>query len=81
MQTKSQRKLQPARGQPERKRHEEKVDAAVDMSFPASDAPTPGRPTGTEPPARPVDRKAPIISKEQIEAAAKGSRTPKQTRK
>jgi hypothetical protein len=49
---------------------EEKLDASVDMTFPASDAPAPGRTTGTEPPARPTDRKAPIITKEQIEAAA-----------
>ena len=40
------------------------------MTFPASDAPAPGHTTGTEPPARPIDRKAPIITREQIEAAA-----------
>jgi hypothetical protein len=74
------RKPQPARSHPERKGREDKVDAAIDMTFPASDAPTPGPATGTEPPARPVDRKAPIITKEQIEAAAKGSRTSKRSR-
>jgi hypothetical protein len=72
MQQSERRKPQPGPSHPERKRREEKIDAAVDMTFPASDAPTPGRATGTEPPARPVDRKAPIITKEQIEAAASG---------
>jgi hypothetical protein len=60
----------PAPPRSARKRREEKLDASVDMTFPASDAPASGRTTGTEPPARPTDRKAPIITKEQIEAAA-----------
>lgn len=30
-----------------------KVDKAVDLSFPASDATAHGKPTSTEPPARP----------------------------
>jgi hypothetical protein len=38
----------------------------------ASDATAHGKATGTEPPARPVDRKAPIITKEQIEPARRG---------
>lgn len=49
-----------------------KVDAAGDMSFPASDAPAHGKPTGTEPAAKPTDRKAPKISREDIERAQKG---------
>jgi hypothetical protein len=48
------------------------VDKAVDMTFPASDAPAHGNATGTEPPARPVDRKAPAITKDQIERAQRG---------
>jgi len=60
----------PAPPRSGRKSREEKLDASVDMTFPASDAPAPGHTTGTEPPARPIDRKAPIITKEQIEAAA-----------
>ena len=60
----------PAPPRSGRKSREEKLDASVDMTFPASDAPAPGHATGTEPPARPTDRKAPIITKEQIEAAA-----------
>ena len=45
---------------------EEKHDDAVDMTFPASDATAHGKPTSTEEPCRPVDRKAPIITREQI---------------
>jgi len=52
---------------------DKKVDKAVDMSFPASDAPARGKATGTEPPARPVDRHAPAITKEEIEQARRGA--------
>jgi hypothetical protein len=51
---------------------EQKVDDAVEMTFPASDPTAPGSATGTEPAARPVSRKAPVISKEDIERAARG---------
>jgi hypothetical protein len=51
---------------------EKKVDKAVDMSFPASDATAHGKPTSTEPPARPINRKAPRITREQIEQAQRG---------
>ena len=51
------------------KQDERKLDKAVEMTFPASDAPARGEPTGTEPPRRPADRKAPRITREQIEAA------------
>lgn len=54
------------------KRKDRKIDQAVDMSFPASDAPAHGKATGTEPPHRPTDRKAPHITKEQIEQARRG---------
>jgi hypothetical protein len=50
---------------------ERNVDDAVEMTFPASDPTAPGRSTGTEPASRPIDRQAPIISKEDIERAAK----------
>jgi hypothetical protein len=49
---------------------QKKVDNSLDQTFPASDPPASKRITGTEPPARPVSRQAPRISKEQIEAAA-----------
>jgi hypothetical protein len=49
-----------------------KVDKAVDMTFPASDAPALGHATGTEPPRRPTDRKAPHVTKQQIEQAQRG---------
>jgi len=50
-----------------------KVDEAADMTFPASDPAATGKPTSTEPPRRPKDRKAPVISKEDIEQAQRGS--------
>jgi hypothetical protein len=69
MPEKQKSKVAPTRRRPGSR--EEKLDASVDMTFPASDVPAPGHATGNEPPARPPDRKAPIITKEQIEAAAK----------
>jgi hypothetical protein len=55
------------------KNKQKKLDKAVDMTFPASDPVANGKSTGTEPPKRPADRKAPIISKEEIERARRGS--------
>ena len=52
-----------------KKSKEKKIDKAVDMTFPASDPPARGKATGTEPPKRPVDRKAPVITKEEIDQA------------
>jgi len=49
-----------------------KHDEAVDMTFPASDPVAHGKPTGTEKPRRPVDRKAPVITREEIEQAQRG---------
>jgi hypothetical protein len=49
-----------------------KHDRAVDMTFPASDPVAQGKPTGTEKPRRPVDRKAPVITREKIEQARRG---------
>jgi hypothetical protein len=51
---------------------DEKHDKAVDMTFPASDPTAHGKPTGTEEPGRPADRKAPVITREQIEQARRG---------
>jgi len=45
------------------------LDKAVDMTFPASDPPATGSATSTEPAKRPVDRKPPVITREQVEAA------------
>lgn len=56
----------------DKKTTEKRVDKAVDMTFPASDATAHGTPTGTEEPCRPADRKAPVITKKQIEQAARG---------
>jgi hypothetical protein len=57
---------------PSNKRKDKKVDKAGDMTFPASDPTTHGKPTGNEPSQRPADRKAPAITKEQIEQAQRG---------
>ncbi len=46
-----------------------KVDEAIKGSFPASDPPASGKATSTEPPARPVNRKASIIRREDVESA------------
>ena len=51
---------------------QDKHDRAVDMTFPASDPVAHGEPTGTEKPRRPVDRRAPLITREQIEQAQRG---------
>ena len=47
-------------------------DKAVDMTFPASDPVAHGKPTAHEKPRRPVGRKAPLITREQIEQAQRG---------
>jgi hypothetical protein len=49
---------------------EKKIDRALDMTFPASDPPLFGDATGTEKPARPVGRRAPVVRKDDVEAAA-----------
>jgi hypothetical protein len=54
------------------KHKEKKVDKAVDMTFPASDATAHGGATATEPAARPADRQAPHITQEQIDQAQRG---------
>ena len=51
---------------------DKKLDQAVEKTFPASDPVTVGKPTGTEPPKRSMDRKPPVITKEQVEAAERG---------
>jgi hypothetical protein len=57
---------------PTKKTKEKKIDKSVDMTFPASDPPAPGKATGTEPPKRPVDREAPTITRDEIEQAQRG---------
>ncbi len=51
---------------------EQKLDKAIERTFPAGDPPATGKPTSTEPAARPKDRKPPLISKEEIEHAQQG---------
>jgi hypothetical protein len=55
-----------------KRKKDAEVDRSVDMTFPASDAPASGQTTGTEAPKGPVDRKSPVITKEQIEQAQRG---------
>ena len=56
----------------DRRNKERKLDEAVELTFPASDPIAPGAATATEPPARPLDRQAPLIRKEDIEQAQRG---------
>jgi hypothetical protein len=52
-------------------RLEAELDTALAQTFPASDPVSVGRCTSTEPPARPIDRKAPRL---EIEDMPKGRR-------
>jgi hypothetical protein len=51
-----------------------RLDEALGETFPASDPIAVGHSTGTEPPARPTDRKAPVIDLEDVHAAARRKR-------
>jgi hypothetical protein len=53
--------------------NDRQVDKAIAMTFPASDPVSAGETTSTEPPRRPTDRKSPVISREEIEHARRGS--------
>jgi hypothetical protein len=53
--------------------NDRQVDKAVAMTFPASDPIAAGETTSTEPPKRPTDRKPPVIRREEIEHARRGS--------
>jgi hypothetical protein len=57
---------------PGKEKKDKKVDRAGDMTFPASDPTVHGKPTGNEPSRRPADRKAPIITKDDIDRAQRG---------
>jgi len=47
------------------------LDRALEMTFPASDPVALGQPTSTEAPGRPIDRQAPLISREDVERASR----------
>jgi hypothetical protein len=57
-----------------RQQTKRRLDAALDLAlaqtFPASDPVAIGRATATEAPARPVDRKPPVIEPSDVAAAA-----------
>jgi hypothetical protein len=61
------------KGGEDRKRHrDDRIDEALQETFPASDSTAVGEATGTEPVERPKDRLPPIISDEEIERARRG---------
>ncbi len=49
------------------------LDDALGDTFPASDPVAVGHSTSTEPPARPTDRKAPVIDLDDVAAARRKS--------
>jgi hypothetical protein len=51
------------------------LDEALVDTFPASDPVAVGRFTSTEPPARPTDRKAPVIDLEEVAAVRRKRRS------
>jgi hypothetical protein len=55
------------------KTKKKETEKKVDRTFPASDPIATGKATSTEPPKRPKDRQAPVISKDEIEQAQRGS--------
>jgi hypothetical protein len=54
-------KPRPRRSREERSRLDARLDEALLETFPASDPIAVGRPTSTERPRRPIDRRAPAI--------------------
>ena len=48
-------------GEDGRRKQEAGLDEALEQTFPASDPFSVGQFTATEPPARPADRKAPLV--------------------
>jgi hypothetical protein len=64
--------MEEGRHEREEEANRQEVDHAGNISFPASDATTHGKPTSTERPGRPVDRNAPHVTKEQIDQAQRG---------
>lgn len=49
---------------------DEKLDRAIEMTFPASDPPLPGSATGTEQLNEPKDRQSPRLTREEIDRAS-----------
>ncbi len=56
-------------GEERRRPVDDRLDEALEETFPASDATATGAPTATEPAGRPMNRQAPEITREQIEHA------------
>ncbi len=51
---------------------EAKLDEALGGTFPASDPIAVGGATSTEPPSRPIDRKAPLVDLDDVAAGRRG---------
>ncbi len=54
----------------ETKKRDKELDRTIEQSFPASDPAPPKHITGTEEPGSDINRKAPKITRQQVEAAA-----------
>jgi hypothetical protein len=65
------RKSRTGNRQAGRRKLDAQLDEALEHTFPASDPISIGHATATEPPARPVDRKAPTIDKDELATARK----------
>jgi len=52
---------------------EANLDEALEQTFPASDPFSVGQVTATEPPSRPVDRRAPLITGKRARGRRKGT--------
>ena len=57
-------------GTASRRSCEDGLDEAIEQTFPASDPIAPGNSTGTEKPGSDPNRKAPVITREQVQDAA-----------
>ena len=51
----------------DRRKQEAGLDEALEQTFPASDPFSVGQFTATEPPARPADRKAPLVEPQEVD--------------
>ena len=51
----------------DRRKQEAGLDEALEQTFPASDPFSVGQFTATEPPARPADRKAPLVEPQAVD--------------
>lgn len=60
-------------GEHDRRKQETGLDEALEQTFPASDPFSVGQSTATEAPARPADRKAPLIVLPEVRGRRKAA--------